>query len=230
MEPEMLKRNKEKELHERDYWRTRLRVERTLRGDHYEHFYTTHFGLSKADYVGKRVLDIGCGPRGSLEWCEGASERVGLDPLAKEYLKLGADRHKMQYVAAPSEDMPFPDGHFDFVCSFNSLDHVDDLPSTIAEIARATRSGGLFLLLVDVNHAPTPCEPHSFGFDVVDEFTGCFDLLEERRYEKKAGGMYESILHAIAYDERNPTTRYGILSAKLLRKGWPLSTECIGPA
>src|SRR4029079_10710133 len=99
-------------------------------------FYTSHFGLSASDYAGKRILDIGCGPRGSLEWADMTAERVGLDPLADEYLKLGAKNHKMSYVAAPSEKIPFPDGHFDVVCSFNSLDHVDDIPTTINKIIR----------------------------------------------------------------------------------------------
>src|SRR5687767_10314946 len=39
-----------------------------LLNTHYEPFYTTVFGLTHADYAGKAVLDIGCGPRGSLEW------------------------------------------------------------------------------------------------------------------------------------------------------------------
>ena len=53
-----------------------------------------------------------------------AAERVGLDTLAPKYLKMGADRHKMTYVAASSDAIPFPAQHFDVVCAFNSLDHV----------------------------------------------------------------------------------------------------------
>ena len=74
------------------YWKQRQREEGSLKHDHYQQFYTTAFGLSREFYTGKRILDIGCGPRGSLEWSQGAAERIGLDPLADEYLKLGADR------------------------------------------------------------------------------------------------------------------------------------------
>jgi len=56
------------------------------------------------------ALDIGCGPRGSLEWADMTKERYGLDPLANEYLKLGADKHKMKYVASGAEKIPFEDG------------------------------------------------------------------------------------------------------------------------
>ena len=42
-----------------------------------------------------------------------AADRVGLDILVPKYLKMGADRHKMTYVAAPSDAIPFPAQHFD---------------------------------------------------------------------------------------------------------------------
>ncbi len=73
------------------------------------------FGLPLELYDGKRVLDLGCGPRGSLEWAERAAERVGLDPLADEYQRLHSREHAMTYVAAPAEAIPFPDSHFDVV-------------------------------------------------------------------------------------------------------------------
>jgi SAM-dependent methyltransferase len=208
----------EKEAAELSYWKGRKDAEGRLSNAHYEPFYTTHFGLPPAFYAGKKVLDIGCGPRGSLEWADMAAERVGLDPLAEEYLKLGAAAHKMRYVAAPSEAIPFPDAHFDVVCSFNPLDHVADLDRTVAEIARVVCPGGLFLLLTDVNHPPTVCEPISYSWDVLDRFRPFFVVLEERRYEKRGKGMYDSIREDIPYDPGDATPRYGILSAKLQRK------------
>ena len=71
------------------YWRKRQQAERVLRHDHHAWFDTEAFALSPRDYAGKRVLDIGCGPRGSLEWADGAAERVGLDPLVEDYRSLG---------------------------------------------------------------------------------------------------------------------------------------------
>ena len=203
--------------HELAYWKGRKADEGTLSNDHYAAFYTSHFGLSAEDYAGKKVLDIGCGPRGSLEWADMATERIGLDPLAEQYKALGADAHKMRYVASGSETIPFADGHFDVLCSFNSLDHVDDLDKTIAEIKRVVKGGGLLLLLTDVNHDPTPAEPIEFSFDVVDKFVPAFEVLETRHYEKKAGGLYQSIDQDLRYDHDNAERRYGILSAKMQR-------------
>jgi ubiquinone/menaquinone biosynthesis C-methylase UbiE len=206
-----------KEAAELDYWQRRKDSEGELSHDHYEFFYTTHFGLSRADYSGKRIIDIGCGPRGSLEWADTARERVGLDPLAEQYLKLGAAKHKMKYVASSVEEIPFADEHFDKVFSFNSLDHVEDLEKALAEIKRITKIGGLFLLLTDVNHQPTPTEPQNFSWDIINKLLPHFEVLEEKRYEKGAAGMYQSIEEAIPYDMLDSTARYGILSAKLRR-------------
>src|SRR5688572_25384047 len=102
-----------KERHEFDYWSKKHRQESGLGHRHYERFYTTFFGIEREFYTGKRIVDIGCGPRGSLEWADMAAERVGLDSLANEYKKLGTDRHKMTYVDAGAESIPFPDAHFD---------------------------------------------------------------------------------------------------------------------
>ncbi|MDP9194199.1 MAG: class I SAM-dependent methyltransferase [Acidobacteriota bacterium] len=200
------------------YWVTTKMKDPQLSSAHYVQFYTTHFGLDASFYSGKRILDIGCGPRGSLEWASNATERVGLDPLADSYLRLGASRHSMRYIAGHAENIPFPDGHFDVICSFNSLDHVDDLDRVIAEIPRVLKAGGLFLLLTDVNHSPTLTEPITYSWDILERFQPAFDLLDVRRYEKSKPGMYESIRAGVTYDDANPAKRYGILSAKLGRR------------
>lgn len=204
----------DKQESELAYWEGRRAAEGVLSNDHFRRFYTEQFGLSPEDYRDKRVLDVGCGPRGSLEWASMAKERVGLDPLADSYLKLGADRHSMRYVAAGAEQMPFDADSFDIVCSFNSLDHVDDLDQAIASIVRVVAPGGLFLLLTDLHEEPTPCEPVVFSWDIVDRFQPALELLEVHHWEKNAGGLYESVDQRVAFDHSNPEQRYGVLSAK----------------
>jgi SAM-dependent methyltransferase len=192
------------------YWRDRQAEEGALSGPHYEWFYTTHFGLDRSFYAGLRVLDIGCGPRGSLEWADMASERVGLDPLADDYRALGIDRHAMSYVAAGAEAIPFADAHFDVVSALNALDHVDDLDATVAEITRVTRSGGALLLVVEVEHAPTPTEPQSLGWDVLDRFEG-FTVAWQKR-NAMGQQIYASLRADAPYRDGS-----GLLSARLTR-------------
>ena len=172
-----------KEHAELAFWRSRAETEKQLSNSHYAFFYTTLFDLRLDDYRGRRILDVGCGPRGSLEWAEGASERVGLDPLVASYKAFGIDRHKMSYVEAPSEAIPFADAYFDTVTSFNSLDHVDHLEQTLGEIGRVLRPGGRFLLIVEINHRPTPTEPVSIQHDALKaRLHGDYDVLSWRCY------------------------------------------------
>ena len=201
------------------YWKNRLRHEGELKNAHYKYFFTSYFDLSEEDWTEAVVLDIGCGPRGSLEWADMTKERYGLDPLAKDYLKLGADKHKMKYVSSGAEKMPFTDQYFDIITSFNNIDQVDDLQQSVREIKRSLKLGGLFLFLTYVGHHPTLAEPIELDFEIVKRFLPEFELLNERHYEKLAGGLYESILEGTAYDHANKTKRHGILSAKFGKIG-----------
>ena len=186
----------------------------------YEWFYTTHFGFTREDFKGKTILDIGCGPMGTLEWAEGAKERIGLDPHSDMYEREFhvSKTQKMKYVNGVAETIRFPDGHFDFVYSFNSLDHVDNLLFAIAEIKRVVRPGGHFLLLCNVNHKPTMGEPSPFGWDIVKAFPPDFELVDERHYEPTQWSLYHSIQADVRYNHDDKTERVGIISAKFNKK------------
>lgn len=73
------------------------------------------------------------------------------------------------------------------------------------------------MLLTDVNHKPTVCVPVSYSWDILDQFCPPLSVVMARRYEKKAGGMYQSLEQGIVYDDADRTVRYGILSAMLTR-------------
>lgn len=206
-----------KRSHELDYWKSRAAAEDgRLTNKHYRYFYTDLFDISPMWYTNKRVLDIGCGPRGSLEWADMCSERVGLDPLAAEYLRLGARNHKMRYVGARSEKIPFPNGYFDVVCTFNSLDHVDDYKATISEIKRVTKQAGTLLIIVEVNHPPSPTEPISLGWDFLNDFLDSFTVVGQvRKYEIGDHNIYRQVRNNEFFDSNNFEDRPGILVARL---------------
>jgi len=209
---------KYKERHELAFWRGRYAAEHgQLSNGHFEQYYTSFFGIDKSHYAGKRIIDIGCGPRGSLEWADMTIERVGLDSLAKEYMKLGADRHKMTYVDAGAEHIPFPTAHFDAAFSFNSLDHVRDLEQTIAEIKRIVQPGGLFLLITELHSEATRTEPQAFSFEIIERFAPEFKALATAAYEMSEDRVYASIEAGRKYDPNNPSDEV-ILCAKLARQ------------
>ena len=172
----------DKEAAELGYWSWRVTQTQNPSSYHYSYFYTSFFDLAAADYAGKIILDVGCGPRGSLEWATMAKERIGIDSLVSKYRALGIDRHAMKYVDAPAEKIPFPDKYFDFVASFNSLDHVDDLDKSIKEISRVVKYQGTFLLISEVNHPPSATEPVDVTeSDLRARFSG-FKIVSWRSY------------------------------------------------
>ena len=156
---------------ELEYWQdVAAREGGELLNSWYETLWTERFGIDRAFYAGKRLLDVGCGPRGSLEWAHDAAERVGADPLADRYLRLNGGRHAMRYVTARAEELPFGDGSYDVVSSFNALDHVEDPDAAIAELVRVLRPGGTLLLIVEIDRGPTVTEPLTFDRSIVDRF------------------------------------------------------------
>lgn len=207
-----------KESNELRFWKEKKQAEGVLSNEHYEYFYTSHFGLDASYYKNMVILDIGCGPRGSLEWASMASRRIGLDPLAKEYLRLGACHHSMEYCDAPSEKIPLKDAECDAVFSFNSLDHVEDVNQTLREIKRVTRPNGIFLLLVEVNHPPTACEPHELNPKMLIDFLKPeFDCKSLQVYKPVVHGMYQSIRAGVTLPRPDDTREIGYLSAKFVR-------------
>ncbi|NOY50523.1 MAG: class I SAM-dependent methyltransferase [Chlorobi bacterium] len=197
-------RSKFKQFVEINFWRYKKIKEGELTNWHYKQFYTDYFGLEESFYNNKIILDIGCGPRGSLEWADMSKERYGLDPLADKYLRMGAHKHKMTYVKAYSESIPFNDSFFDVICSFNSLDHVEDIGKTILEIRRTLKPGGVFLLIVDVHAYPTPTEPQSIKWDFCDTYFPDYKLLIENKYKtKELGKIYANARARIPADKND---------------------------
>lgn len=206
------------------FWRSRVELQGTLTNDHYAYFYTTHFGWKSAFYRGKRILDIGCGPRGSLEWAAEAGIRIGVDPLAGAYRQLGTTRHAMRYVACGAEHLPFPTDTFDVVCAFNSLDHVDDLAKVIDEIRRVLAPHGYFLLLSEIHRHPTIMEPNAYSWDIVVRFQPKLRVVEQRQVEYTVfspegfGDIYQSLQRGMPYNHHDARERSGILSAKFRKR------------
>ncbi len=166
------RRVRQKEEAELRFWRGRYEAENGALGHHGKELYCDHFGVETDFYAGKRVLDVGCGPRGTLEWADMAAERVGLDPLVPRYRDLGIDRHAMRYVAAGAEQMPFDADSFDIVTTMNSLDHVDDVDAAVAELGRVAAPGATWFLLVEAGAPPTATEPQTIDWEFLDSLDG----------------------------------------------------------
>jgi SAM-dependent methyltransferase len=76
------------------------------------------------------VLDVGC----------------GIGTYVRRFRQFSDDVHGIEVeaerVAEASEDLPYPDDHFDVVFSNEVIEHVDDDRATAAEMVRVTKPGG----------------------------------------------------------------------------------------
>jgi SAM-dependent methyltransferase len=197
---------------ELDFWR---RNPQYLNDDRREWVYVDFAGIPREWYAGKRLLDLGCGPRATLRWAADAARRVGLDPLADEYVtELGADASAMEFVAGVAEQMPFDDGAFDWVGCVNALDHFDDPEAAIAELARVLVPGGLVVLVTDVGHRARVTEPQTFGWEVLDLFRDGFSVVWEKRLSDADGGTDSTLLAGLPHTGEGAGTLAAVLERR----------------
>ena len=212
-----------KEFFELTYWKITRYLQKGLRNAHYEYFYTTYFSLEASFYANKTILDIGCGPRGSLEWALMAKERIGLDPLVDKYLKMGANTHNMKYVKGYAENIPFADNYFDVISAFNSLDHLDNPEKACQEIKRTLKAGGIFLLIVDIHKLPTFTEPQTLNWNFIYDYFPEFESINEKHLERVIKNkIYDNLRMNRIMDDNTKST--GVLTA-ILRKPGNLTSQ-----
>jgi SAM-dependent methyltransferase len=95
-----------------------------------------------------RILDAGCGTGNNLRHLEAFGPALGVD-LSAEALRFCRTRG-VKVACAEILALPFPDGAFDCVTSFDVIYHrwVTDDRAALREMARVLRPGGRLLLRV----------------------------------------------------------------------------------
>lgn len=110
------------------------------------------FGLTFNDLKGERILGVGAGT-GMVHTIPGTERSIALDPLIDTF-----DIDMSQSFASPitgaGEHLPFPHETFDYVVSYNVLDHTSNPTSVLNEIHRVLSPGGELLFNVSVFDLP----------------------------------------------------------------------------
>lgn len=125
----------------------------------------------------KRVLDIGCGSGyGTAELASSATCVVGLD------LAADAIEHARQHYSSPAvaflqgsaRALPFPDGAFELVVTFELIEHLAEWHPLLAEARRVLAPGGQFIVSTPNKHfysesrcstGHNPFHEHEFEFE-----------------------------------------------------------------
>ncbi len=111
--------------------------------------------------AGKRILDVGCGTGiGEISLARMRLSQVelfGVD-LVVERVTAAAEaargvNARVNYAAADAISLPFGEGLFDSTYCVAVLQHIRDVGSAVAELARVTRKGGRLLIVEPDNEA-----------------------------------------------------------------------------
>lgn len=178
-----------KEVWDLDYWLSLFRQQgnssdwaRTV----FER-YCRLFGLTEESFQGQIVIDVGCGPLGSLHYFK-AKAKFGVDILAKYFSFFPISEHDMIYLGCPAEELPFLDNFADVVLTVNALDHVYNFEQAIREIHRVLKPGGRLLAEINLRGRPTLSEPQ---------------VISEKRVMQALQGLFEYTIIG-----RAPPTEY----------------------
>jgi ubiquinone/menaquinone biosynthesis C-methylase UbiE len=106
---------------------------------------------------GEQVVDIGSGTGtmsrelAALVGPEGSVTGVEPNPVLRTLAEERSDGTEVTFVDGSADALPFPDASLDFVWCERVLQHLDDAPAALQEMARVLRPGGRALVL-DADH------------------------------------------------------------------------------
>ena len=117
-----------------------------IAAEHYQ-----RYQFAKQFVKGKTVLDAACGEGyGSSLLAEEAAKVTGLDIDRNAVEKAGKKKkkEKLSYQSGSVEKLPFEDGNFDAVVSFETIEHVGEevQKSFLREISRVLKPDGILIM------------------------------------------------------------------------------------
>lgn len=115
--------------------------------------------------IAAQVLDAGCGAGyGSAHLAEVAARVVGVDVSeeAIEYARRRYRRPNLEFMVGDLLALELGDASFDVVCSFETIEHVDDVERYLGEIARVLRPDGTFVVSTPRVEATTRAPDNPF--------------------------------------------------------------------
>lgn len=133
------------------------------------------YEFASAYCLGKVVLDAACGVGyGTAHLARVAAHVTGVDvdreAIAYARRRYAADNVSFEVMDATA--LAFDDAAFDVVCSFETIEHLDDRDAYLAGVARVLRPDGVFVVSTPRAERTTtsPANPHHRVEYAADDF------------------------------------------------------------
>jgi len=141
--------------------------------------------FAEAYCAGRTVLDAACGTGYGSAHLAGVARRVvgvDADEEAVAYARRRYGGPDVEFAVMDVAALAFPDASFDAVCSFETIEHVPDRDTFLAEVTRVLRENGVFLVSTPQVDRTTerPTNPfHHVEYDRAD-----FERLLRARFDE----------------------------------------------
>jgi SAM-dependent methyltransferase len=167
----------------------------------------------------QRVLDVGCGEGQVARLASslpGVDQVAGVDPTWAQIQVAQQRGGGVGYTRSTATGLPFPKCCFDAVVACLVFEHIEDVDSALAEVARVLQPGGRFLFFL--NH-PLLQTPGSGWIDdrILEEQywrIGPY-LIEDRSLEEVEKGVWIPFVHRPLSRYVNAMTACGLFIAAM---------------
>ncbi len=168
-----------------------------------EHLARYAFCLSLVS--GKKVLDVACGEGyGSYLLSNVAFQVIGLDIDKKTILHAikKYNHSNLSFVRGNVLELPFPDGEFDAVISFETIEHLENQDQMLVELKRVMKKDGLLLISTPNKSVHSDQQAHDNKFHIKELDKKEFSILVEKNFRNihflNQQNLYGSIIYTDA--------------------------------
>ena len=138
-------------------WDERIVPDKTAKGIDSVHL--KRYGFAQDFCESKTVLDIARGSgHGTHYFAPFVKKIIGADRSSEaiEYARRRYAHPNISFEVMDACNMNFPDHTFDVVCSFETIEHVEQVETYLREVVRVLKNGGIYLV-------STPCVTKTTG-------------------------------------------------------------------
>lgn len=152
----------------------------------YEHVH--RYVFARELVRGRKVLDAACGEGyGSALLAETAAQVTGAD-LSGEAVAHAKSRYQspnLRFVEADCLELPFDDGEFDSIVSFETLEHLENHSGLLAEFQRVLHPEGFLLISTPDKSIYTDTMGNRNEFHVAELYRDEFENLLAGRFQAR---------------------------------------------